>query len=224
MRTLLVLGLLLQGCQTTAPSGDVKVPAVLDHLFIPCQPGDGATTLQVFDSGHLLGSGEAEWIAKGPGTWDVEVSSAVGSTMLKLQRRTGEVKAEGKLAAKVPKLAVNGNGFLEIDGHFVGLKADEIPCLLNFGLPRPWMTQAAALELSDRRTVVDFVEPSRTMTVTATDLGNRTREKVCTELSWRSFLWFHDSLTWCQAPSGKREATLSGVADYSIKWVKLDDQ
>ncbi len=220
----LAVALFLVGCQTVAPSGDVKVPAVLDPLFIPCQPGDGATTMQVFDGGQLLGSGEAEWLAKAPQVWDVEVSNAVGQTMLKLARRTGGVTADGKLAGKVPKLSVNGDGYLEVDGHLVGLKADEIPCLLNFGLPRPWMTQVANLEVSDRRTVVDFVDAVRTMTVTATDLGDRNKERVCTELTWRSFLWFHDTLTWCQAPSGKREATLTGVGDYSIKWVKLDDQ
>ncbi len=212
------------GCQTVAPSGDVKVPAVLDPLFIPCQPGDGATTMQVFDGGQLLGSGEAEWLAKAPQTWDVEVSNAVGQTMLKLTRRIGEVKSEGKLAQRVPRLGVTGAGYLEVDGHLVGLKADEIPCLLNFGLPRPWLTQVANLEVSDRRTVVAFVDPVRSMTVTATDFGDRSKERVCTELTWRSFLWFYDTLTWCQAPSGKREATLKGVGDYSIKWVKLDDQ
>jgi hypothetical protein len=214
------------GCQTGGgvKLGEVKVPAVLDPLFILCVPGDGATTLQVFDSGQLLGSGEAEWLAKVPGEWDVEVSNAVGQTMLKLQRRPGGVKAEGKLAAKVPQLGVDPKGYLVVDGHQIGLKADEIPCLLNFGLPRGWMNQTTGLSVSDRRTVVDFADPVRTMTVTATDLGVRSKEKVCTDLSWRTFLWFHDTLTWCQAPSGKREATLTGVGDYSLKWVKLDDQ
>jgi hypothetical protein len=212
------------GCQTTAPQGDIKVPAVLDPLFIPCQPGDGATTLQVYDSGQLLGSGEAEWLAKTPGEWDVEVSNAVGVTMLKMARRAGVVRSEGTLAKKLPRLAVTRLGYLEVDGHLVGLKADEVPCLLNFGLPRAWMSQTSGLEVSDRRTVVDFVDPVRTMTVTATDLGNRNKEKICTDLTWRTVLWFHDTLTWCQAPSGKREATLTGVGDYSIRWVKLDDE
>lgn len=218
------LALLAAGCQTGGPREEVKVPAVLDPLFTPCLPGDGATTLQVYDGGQLLGSGEAEWLAKPQGDWDVEVSNTVGQTMMKLSRRPHVLRADGKLASRLPKLGITDKGFLEVDGHLIGLKVDEVPCLLNFGLPRGWMNQAYGLEQSDRRTVVRFEDSVRTMRVTATDLGNRQKERVCTELRWRTFLWFHDQLTWCQAPSGKREATLTGVGDYSIKWVKLDDQ
>ncbi len=214
----------VSGCQTMPTRHDIKVPAVLDPLFILCLPGDGAMTLEAFDDGQVLGSGESEWVAQATGDWDLEVSNSVGQAMLKVARRGESIRPEGRLAAKLPEFGVDSHGFLEVDGHLIGVKADELPCMLNFGLPRAWMALADDLEISGSTAKLHFSDEVRSIAVTAKALGQKGKERVCTELTWRTFLWFHDTLTWCESPWGKPEATLSGIRDYSLKWVKLDER
>jgi hypothetical protein len=226
VRALLVLAvaLALQGCQTTGPQAEVRLPAVMEPLFTKCLPGDGASSMQLFEDGKLLGSVDAEWVAKANGDWDIEVTNTVGQSVLKLVRRGDGIASSGTLAAKAPKFGVRPSGFLDVDGHLVAVKASEVPCFLGFGFPRSWLKIADGMSVGEHETTVSFDDAVRDIEVDAKGLGDRKEASACAVLTWRKFLFLHHELTWCRALGGARVAELSGLGDYTLKWVKLDDR
>jgi hypothetical protein len=218
----MTMGLGLAGCQTMPPAKPVSLPVIIQPLFQLCMPGDGATTLKAFQSGNLLGSAETEWIAKADGSWDIEVSNVVGQVMLTLHRSGNEIEATGPLAPKLPRIQVDAAGFLSMGGHRVAIKADEVPCMLAFSFPRGWLPDAVSVDAGATAVEVDFADGARTMELEAKNLGKQ--ESACATVSWPSFLMFHHHLMWCAQLTGLRQGSLSGLEDYSLQWVRIDER
>lgn len=224
---LLLIG--LTACQTGAPTEPVSMPVVLQPLFEACEPNDGAMTLQVFKSGGILTSLELVWKATGKGDWELELANAVGITLAHLERRGSDLVIEGKAAAKVPRLTVLADGFLAVDGEPIGIKASEIPCILGYRLPRSWLALARRIETEGKITTVTMGDERREMALTVKN-ASEAANAICTTISWCKWLLFKTELVWCQNPNSqsgtsamKRRASLSGVSDYQLKWVSIDE-
>jgi len=214
----------MAGCVHTGSQEAPQVPAVLQPLFMSCAPADGASAMQIFQGDSLLGSVEVEGLAKAGGDWDVEATNAVGLPVLKLSRRGAKIAASGGLAGKLPRLSVRKDGFLLVDGHMVGIKATEIPCLLAFRLPRPWFERLTDVDTEGGRIVLGVEEKSRDIEIVAKGLAeSKATAQVCSQLSWTRLLVFTSELHWCQSVTGRQEATLRGVEDYALKWTRIDE-
>lgn len=222
---LLLLLALLTACATTLPDEPVAVPAMLQPIFQPCAPGDGAATMQAFQSDQLLGSSEVEWVAKANGDWDVEVTNALGVPVLKLKRTGMKLAISGQLAAKLPKLGIEKSGFLVVDGNKVGIRAMEVPCMLAFRLPRGWMNRIASRDDEGLDVHLSVAEEGRDLDLTARHITDAVKNgTLCARFAWKTMLFFASSLDWCQTVASKQqEATLRGIEDYALKWVPINE-
>jgi len=214
----------LAGCQTIggAPT-QARLPAVLEPYFATCTPGDGAAAAQVFADGSLLGSAQGEWVAKAKDSWEAVIETPLGNTLLTVVRSGATLTTQGPLAQRLPQLAVGEAGFLEIEGVRSGLRADEVPCLLDFKLPAAWRPLLQEVEGKGSKIVAHFADAHRDIDLTAirdrVGLG-----EVCAVVSWRRFLVFKSSVSYCLPGGRTKQAVLSGVGDYSLTWVRLDEQ
>lgn len=233
-RTLRILGLLglttltilTTGCQTwggRSPSRD-ELPADLAPIFSTCAPSEGGVSAKVFEAGGLKAAAELDWLAKAVTTLDLELTGPIGQTLLALHRDEANLTLAGPLAAKIPPARILRNGFLEIDGHFVGLRANEVPCLFRAALPNAWLQHLDSVESDARETRVVFAEKQREirLSVAKSEAGF---EGYCVEVAWSTFFFFKRSFSWCNEDVREaRRGVLSGLGDFTLEWTRIDDQ
>jgi hypothetical protein len=202
---------------------------VLQPLFETCQPNDGAMTLQVFKAGGIVTTLSLVWKVQESGNWELEVDNAAGITLMHMMRTGNAVSTDGPAAARLPQVTILKDGFLAVNGEPVGLKAGELPCVLGYRLPRSWLALTASVETAGRVSTVEMRDERRRLTVTVKDAA-KGADAVCTQISWTKYLVFHTHLHWCQTPDSragsavhKRQAVLSGIDDYQLKWVSADE-
>jgi hypothetical protein len=174
------------------------------------------------DEGNLLGSSEMEWESEEAG-WKIDLANAAGFNLATLVNAGRKITITGQYAERLPPMAVNTDGFLEVAGNFVGIKAREIPCLLGSALPRAWTTLIYSVEGNqDDRFKILIEDDERDIVVRTKNLGDPTKEQICADISWRNKLIFKSTLKWCVEGKGLNKGEISGLNDLSIKWVRFD--
>lgn len=213
---LVYLGL-LQGCATLSRQEVVAVPAILQPYFGDCSPTDGAVSLAFFRDGTLIGSGDAEWVAKN-GLFTLEMLDPVGRLLLKLQQEAGALVTTGPLTRKIPAMRLRKDGFLDFNGHMVPIRASELPCVLAGQLPHAWIGLTRQV---DGQTIT-AADANRTITINF-DRPKTPGAKVCSRITWGGLAWFKHELTWCQHGTVQRESYLDGDGDFGIRIVKAKE-
>lgn len=216
---LFVLVWLVTGCATLSEQAPVSVPAVFHPYFGECSPADGAATLSFFRDGAIVGSGDAEWVAK-KGSFTLEMLDPVGRTVLRVQRRAGRLASTGPLASRIPSLAIRKDGFLDVDGHMLPIRATELPCVFAGYLPRSWLGAARRVE-GARVTVAD---KTRTIEIGFDKPEDRRRGRICSSITWGGFAWYRHELSWCQQGEGRRESVVDGDGGFALRIVKLQEE
>jgi hypothetical protein len=218
---LCVLLVMLPGC-TFGKRETVSLPAVMESYFRLCHPLSGALAMQVFNSGNLLGSAEMDWASDEEG-WNIELTNAAGFTIVTLKQTGSLIGITGPQAKRFPAVAVDKSGFLEVDGHFVGIKSREVPCLLQGALPRAWMPLVYGVEgISDKRARILIGDDERDIVVRTRNMGDDKSEEVCADISWRNKLIFKSEVRWCVQGQGLKKGSITGISDYSVQWVRFD--
>ena len=226
--TLLALAILAAGCQTSRLGAGGEVPTKVQRRFAVCSPTDGSAALKLFDAGALQGSAEVSWVSRSPTDWQLEVSNALGQTLLTVTYKGQRLVAAGRLAARLPALGVGDGQILEVNGEDSGLRAPEIPCLLAGHFPRTWLAFLAADSGGD-----DLASGKDSLSREFRVYGPRPSERaglgsdpLCTEVAWRHWLLWHPSWTWCVGGADARHARgrLTGYEDDSLTWTRLDDR
>lgn len=216
-----LLCVVLSGC-TLGKKESVPLPAVLESHFRACQPLNGAMVLQVFLSGALQGSVELDW-ASDDGGWKADMTDAAGFSVLRLHQTGREVRTSGPARKRFPVVTVDADGFLRMNGHFVGIKAREVPCLLHSALPRAWTLSVIGHSKKSSNALIDIDDGDRDITVRLKNLGDASNEEVCADISWRNKLIFESQVRWCVRGPGLKRGELSGIGDYTVKWVQFDE-
>lgn len=212
----------IPGCVGTGKKEVADLPASVEAYFRICHPLDGAMVLQVFETGDMLGSAELDWVSS-PDGWKIDVSSAAGFNIVSLDQSGKDLKVTGTMAGKFPKVIVDDDGFLEVDGNFVGLKSSEVPCLLRGTLPRSWAPLVYAVEgKQDLRMKIRAEDDDRNILIRTRNLGDSIDEEVCADISWRNMLFFKSKLKWCVSGKGLNKGSISGIKQFSIKWVQFE--
>jgi hypothetical protein len=212
----------LSGCVGVGKKEPVPLPAAMESYFRICSPLDGALVMQVFNAGDLLGSAEMDWSSDEKG-WKIDLSNAAGFNIASLTQNGNTLKTTGSQAKKMPAMSVDGEGFLNIDGNFVGIKSKEIPCLLHGALPRSWTPLIFAVEgHQDKRIKISIGDDQRDIIVRTRHLGDSKSEEICAEISWRNKLIFSSTVKWCVSGAGLKKGEITGIKDYSVKWVRFD--
>lgn len=217
MATLLGSGI---GCQTTSKTPPV-LPGTLAPLFGTCSIEDGAATLQLFEDGALAGSAEIEWTSRSRDHWNLEVLSAVGTTLAAASRHGLSIEIEGPISPHLPPMTVSIDEALLLDRHFSGFKAQEILCLLGGRLPYEWLSDLIAVEHQKHRTLLSFREDRRSMATEVEKLPE-TEPRICTTITWDTYWVFSHSLKWCLSDKKQSVGTLEGWQNLSLKWVRFE--
>ena len=218
----IILGL-ASGCVATGTKDPRPLPASMESYFRICSPLNGAMVVRASDDGNLLGSSEMEWESEEAG-WKIDLSNAAGFNIATLVNAGRTVTITGQHAGRLPPMSVNTDGFLEIDGNFVGLKAREIPCLLASALPRAWTPLIYSVEGNqDNRFKIFIEDDERDIVVRTRNLGDPTKEQICADISWRNKLIFKSTLKWCVEGKDLLRGEISGLNNLSVKWVRFED-
>lgn len=212
----------LTGCVGTGKKSTVELPAVVESYFKICNPLDGALVMQVFEAGDLMGSAEMDWVSTSEG-WKIDVSNAAGFNVVTLNQAGKDVNVTGMMARKFPAVKVDAGGFLVVDGNFVGIKSTEIPCLLKGALPRSWTPLIYGVEGQPEKVMrIRAEDDGRNILIRTKTLGDSKSEEVCAYVSWRNMLFFKSKLRWCVSGPGLRKGIISGIKQFSIKWVQFE--
>jgi hypothetical protein len=219
---LLIMTFFFVGCVATGPKESRTLPASMESYFRICNPLSGAMVVRALDDGNLLGSSEMEWSSSDSG-WRIDLSNAAGFNLATLINTGRNLTRTGEHAGRLPPMSVDAEGFLEVDGNFVGIKAQEVPCLLASALPRSWIPLIYMVEGNqDSRFKISIEDDERDIIVRTRNLGHPEKEQICAEISWRNKLIFKSTLKWCVEGKGLMKGEMSGLNNLSVKWVRFE--
>ncbi|MEN9834665.1 MAG: hypothetical protein RL011_858 [Pseudomonadota bacterium] len=218
---MIVTVLALAGCQTLMPPPPAAVPRAVFPYFGRCNPSDGAASVQVFRNGDLVGSAEVNWVARDLDFWELEVTDPLGTTILGAKHQTAQISTRGKVAGRVPQVQVDGANRVFVGGDFVGVKADEVPCILNARFPQSWLGHVQDVEQDGEMHVLTIDDGSRTITARLPPPDGSA--PVCAKVAWRHHWLFRETMNWCLPRGNSRLATLTGVGDFGLNLTRLDD-
>jgi len=203
----------------------VTVPASFHPLFGECYPADGGNQLRVFRQGTLLSSGGFEWLATSGGNWRLQILDPIGRVLIELRTDATKITKAGLLAAKVPEIEIREDGYLEVDGHFIGLKSKELPCIFGFKFPRSWMQAVYAIETGEKGTTLHVDDDDRDISIDIPAATQGPAAETCSQVSWTQFLVFFSSqLDLCFSHDPRDNAVLSGLEAIKLKWIWVDDE
>jgi len=213
-------------CQTIPkPLDSFSLPIPLERQFSSCTTGQGALSVTVFEGEEFSGAVEVEWKDSRvkPLGWQSQFLTPIGQELLRFSylESTKNFRATGRLAPQFSGVSVS-NGFLEVDDHFVGLRADEISCFLDFKLPRKWLSRLVELHDNKDKLVLSFHEKNREIRLVYSKIKG---SDICTDVSWSNYWGLVSStLSMCfSKEADTRSATVHGIGDYKIKWKDIDE-
>lgn len=212
-------------CQTTK-SVEVTLPAAMEGAFDTCGKSDGEFSFVVEQKNVPAFNGTAEWAGESPHKWEIIVYHVMGQNLLrtKYDKAADGMIISGPLATKVPKIATNRDGFITVDGHFVALKASEIPCLLKWKFPRTWRTQVYQVENKDSMIRLYGGDDERDWEISAPKLANLRNRDICTTVRWSRFLgMFKSHVSFCMRILSPQRGVVSGIDNYRVEWKNAED-
>lgn len=211
-------------CQTAPPSEPIVIPMKLQKIFVPCLSGDGAVNMQVYHENALIGSADLDWIANETG-WQAELMDPLGGSILRLNfdNIRKQISSAGPLSSKLPKLSVDGEGFLTLDGEFSGVKLREMTCFLRGKLPVSWLAKTTAFQRDSQSVRLMFDDAQRLIS-TELELGDHGEVvKKCSKIQWSHLLGlFRTEVFLCLEVDVKAQGSLSGIDSYEVKWVNIE--
>lgn len=215
----LAVAWLIQGCATLSDQPVVSVPVIYQSAFSECAPRDGAANLVVLRQGAILGSGDAEWIAK-PGDFTLEMLDPLGRNLLKLKHSQRSLSVSGSLVRKIPRIALGPDGFLQIGGQWIGLRAAELPCVFSGVLPKSWLLSVRKL-IGQQLIAADA---DRTIEIVFDSARTGEKWRFCAKVAWGGFAWYRHELNWCQQGAELSEGLIAADHDISVRIVQHIEQ
>ncbi|NRA43656.1 MAG: hypothetical protein HRU09_01740 [Oligoflexales bacterium] len=223
---LLLYPLFLSSCHDFSAIEPVeKIPLSRAHssFFGSCYPSEGGGRVIWLKEKTPLAEARLDWLASPRKSWQTQLSDPFGMILLDLEWRKSPLRyhQQGKLLSKVPELKVNQEGFWEANGIMVGLKAEEIPCILGGKFPVYWRDMIyKKLDKSEQSTLY-IAENSRKIEITFHKPGGKIRE-ACALFKWNQFLGIKTGeINWCIARSHKK-SRLDLPDEQTLRWEQSD--
>ncbi len=214
-------------CQTTPkPLKNVSLPIPIESQFSSCTSGQGALSVTSYDGERFLGSVELEWKDSDgrPDGWDTQILSPMGHELMRFSYvpSSQSFRSVGRLSSKFPGVSVS-KGFLEVDGHFVGIKPEEISCFLNFKLPRSWLKRLTDIQQEEGRTILFFHDKYRVIRSVYSKIKP---SSFCSEIRWTNYWGMVSStLNLCFSKlesQSIKTGSVHGIEQYKVKWTDID--
>lgn len=208
----------------TVPYKPVTLPITVDARFDRCLAGDGLGRITLEEKDLRLDL-DLEWIIQ-DGVLNSQMFSSLGETLLSLKvvREPPELQIDGRVKEKLPTIELDNDGFLEIDGNFVGIKGWELACFLKHRFPRSWLDHVRQHEINENTIKLRVEEDGRDIDLRANTVP-LDNIKVCAVINWRNaFGIVKSTLEVCNVEEkGTYSTTFSGYDDYELKWVDSNE-
>ena len=187
----LVAGTLaLSACQTIPVYQEVQLPVFAGVYFSDCRQQDGAVTFSFARQGLEHERLDAEWASRANGDWSLASYSPFGQTLLQVsyQKQPIALTVSTKQATPLQALDVDKDGFLRFDRHRIGIRADEVACLLEMKLPRDWLRQVTKQSQDREALQLEVDDGQRHVTVKLGRHGLKQEWTWMFDVSW-SMYW-----------------------------------
>ena len=222
---LLLLVDLVGACQTTNNYLNPQLPAGLSDYFHSCSQGDGSVHMRLRKESEYLGDVNLEWFAADKKPFVYQVYEPLGRTVLSLQYDKGRkhVVVSGSWSSALPPLSVDEDGFILMDKKRIGLKYEEVPCLLRFKFPAIWLTKVTRSFADHEGVKLDIRENLRTAKLILKPSNLNKSLTACAHIEWNAYWGFVTSrYDLCYDYGSRNKAVLTGLNGYSLEWT--DDE
>ena len=186
---LLVLALGLAGCTTTEAYQTIQLPAFAGALFSECSGKDGSISIEMFSAGKVQQIFDADWTSDPNGDWGVASYSPLGQTLFQMDfsQKDQVFKQTGRTFEELGSLAVGSNHLLSLGGHDIGLRTDEVSCLLNHKIPMRWLKRIVSESDTANEKNYVIADSSRIIKLALNKHGNRSEEYWKATIDWRLY-------------------------------------
>jgi hypothetical protein len=187
---ILLLSFGIVSCATTHDYKAIQLPAFAGAFFSECSGKDGSVSIEVFSSGKVQQIFDADWTSDANGDWGVASYSPLGQTLFQLDyvQKQQAFKQTGKPFAGLDSLSVGSKQIISLEGHEIGLRTDEIACLLNHKIPQRWLKKIVSETVTANDIKYLVIDSDRKINLSLNKHGNRTDEYWKTDISW-SLYW-----------------------------------
>ena len=218
----------LSSCATLhRPREPALVPVVFQPLFRACAPIENEAALIISKDGARVFSSQVVWSFQSARKAAIQVNTPMGDTIYEISRNNQIWDS-----TSVSKLNVfeSSSGVLNVEGHDIPLKSDEIGCVLSGVWPAEWLSSMAVNKSSASELRLQGADGFRDVHVDVSrrvsDAPFRNSEiKSCATLEWGG-LWmlFRKSVRICrdQVNDGIN-MRVSGLNNYLVEW-KISDE
>lgn len=184
------LSALAGSCATTAGYKDIKLPAYAGAYFSECSGKDGSLSIEMYENGKVSQVFDADWSADSNSDYSLASYSPLGQTLFQLDysAKQKSFKQTGKPLGALETLKVGSNSMLELEGHQIGLRADEVTCLLNHKLPQRWLKKIVAEDSTPKHTRFIIKDSDRTIRISLPKSGGKSEESWQAKIDW-SLYW-----------------------------------
>ena len=203
-----------------------KIPISKSFLsfFDTCYPSEGGRRIMWLKEEAPLAEGRLDWIASHKISWQTQLSDPFGMILLDLKwsKTPPAFRQEGKLMKKIPELAVNKEGFWQANDVMVGLKAEEIPCLLKGKFPISWRDMIYE-KSEDKNTSTFYIsEASRKIDISFQRASKGSKNTACALFQWNQFLGIKTGkINWC-ITRFHEQSRLDMPGEHTLIWENSD--
>jgi hypothetical protein len=222
----LVIISFLSACATVSkPHHPLPIPDRAQKYLSSCRPLEGSFSVRAFEGSTLIFAGEFDWASTNAG-WRTEFLDPTGRTYaaLSYDHLQTRLLPEGMSPSFTEKVEVRPDGFIYARGHFIGVRASEVPCLLVGRVPRMWNDLLYHVEDTEKGLYLGFSDGKREIKVSAPEPSAKNMSvPICTEISWYAMLGFsRRRVEVCVDTNPYLTGTLNIMNDYSLKWTDLE--
>lgn len=221
-----IVAIVLTGCQTIPKPIPLQLPITVQEFFDACMAGDGMSSLQVRGPDIDISSLELEWIGKANREWRWEITNPLGQSMLmaSYQQEKQSITMGGQAASRVPPLTVGTDGFLRVDGHFVGVRPDEMSCFLRMKFPQAWLETAYSYTEVDARSLILAGDRERRISIDIEHIQSVLKRRGCASVRWSKMLGLvRSEIKFCIKPGKLPTMTVTGLDDWQLNLKKIED-
>lgn len=214
------------GCQTTKSNQELEIPKSMLPLFSKCGNADGGAKVSFTFENKPLNGLALDWI-KDNSRFAGEISNPLGQTVMSFEIVESLKKVEIKSQNLISNVSykIDSKGFLEIDGHRVGIKTSELSCLLEFKIPFSWSESLSRVGLVKKgkipfKYIMEFEEEDRVIW-TSLHLGER---KLCSKIKWSEYLGLvsHKIIVCQHIGKSPWKGEIRYGEDYDLEWITED--
>jgi hypothetical protein len=215
---------IVSACASQPHHDEIQLSPKTAGHFAQCLPSDGSMQLNVTSMENKKRiETSAEWLGETTDAYQLLLSDPLGQTLLSFEVEQNKSKLSGSAARKLPRINLDQEGYFQIQGNRLGLKATELPCIFNLTFPQEWQDSISDRWLEGDMEIVRVTMDQRQVTLRIPRGKDVEKRPVCANLKWwRYWGLVTREISWCVDLS-KREGKMAVAKGWHVDWQLKDD-